>query len=120
MNGSPYFRITGMTLTSQFLIVSGKNKQLFKIRFHPEKPDELGKISLLVQPCHQGAITSIACCLKMQVVFTASADKSIARWRYSIAGPLTLDFQQDMGDEVIALDLHPSSMFLVVSYNSHL
>lgn len=120
MHDCPYFRITGMTLTSQFIIASGKNKQLFKIRFHPEKQDELGKISLLVQPCQQGQIVAVACCLKMQVVFTASSDKSISRWRYNIAGQLTLDFQQDMNDEIIALDLHPSGMFVLVSFNSHL
>lgn len=96
-----------MALTSTHIICAAKNRQLLKIKFHPEKLDEMGKISFLTQPCQQGQITAIACSLKMLYVFTASTDKSVAKWEYSAENKLKMSFRQNMNDEILAMDIHP-------------
>jgi WD40 repeat protein len=109
-----------MALTNTHIIVACKNNQLYKIRYQHDKPDEMGKISYLTQPSQQGSITAIATCLKMQIVFTASSDKTIALWKYSINNFLELDFIQNMNDDILAMDAHPSGFYLILSFNSHL
>ena len=47
MELSRYFKITGMALTNTHIIAACTNRQLIKIRFQPEKIDEMGRISLL-------------------------------------------------------------------------
>lgn len=90
---SPYFKISGMALTHSHLIVACKNHQLLKLKFQPEKPEDMGKISFLTQPCQQGTILGIASSLKMQSVYTVSSDKTISKWEYSAANSLELSYQ---------------------------
>ena len=56
----------------------------------------------------------------MPVVYTASSDKTIARWSYNITGHLTLDFLQFMNDEILAFDVHPSGFYLMICFNSYI
>jgi hypothetical protein len=59
----------------------------------------------------------------MRLVYTASSDKTVACWQLpanSENNMLALDFLQNMNDEILAMDAHPSGFYLLLSFNSHL
>lgn len=61
----------------------------------------------------------------MLVVYTASADKTVARWSYSLPNDnsslsFSLDFIQGMNDDILAIDVHPSGFYMLLSFNSQL
>lgn len=61
----------------------------------------------------------------MQVVYTVSSDKTVACWNYNVPAEnasykLDLDFIQHMNDDILAIDVHPSGFYMLLSFNSHL
>lgn len=58
--------------------------------------------------------------MKMQSVYTVASDNTISKWNYSAANSLELAYQQNMKDEVLAIDVHPSGFYMLISFNSHL
>ena len=82
-----------------------------------EKQEDFGKISYLTIPFHRSQITAICTCMKSNILVTASLDKTICIWEYStISYTLHLKVCQTVFDEVRAVALHPSGMYLVVAF----
>lgn len=88
-----------------------------KMKTSSEKQDEFGKISYLTIPFHRSQITAICTCMKSNILVTASLDKTICIWVYSApSSSLQLKVCQTVFDEVRAVALHPSGMYLVVAF----
>jgi hypothetical protein len=51
MEMAPYFKISGMVLTQSHIFAACKNQQILKLKFQPEKIEDMGKLSFLLQPC---------------------------------------------------------------------
>ena len=106
-----------MVCVGDSLIYTTKRKQLMKMKTSAEKQDEFGKISYLTIPFLRSTITAICTCMKSNILVTASLDKTICIWAYSApSSSLQLKVCQTVFDEVRAVALHPSGMYLVVAF----
>ena len=116
-DGQPFFPTTNMVQVGDNLIYTTKRKQLMKMKASSEKQDDFGKISYLTIPFHRSPITAICTCMKSNILVTAGIDRRICIWEYStISYTLQLKVCQTVFDEVRAVALHPSGLYLVVAF----
>jgi len=81
-----------------------------------DKPEEIGRISFVVNPFHKQKITAIATCMKQPLLITAS-DCTLFMWHYNgPASTMVLINAQILDGPINALALHPTGHYIVISH----